>query len=113
MKEKREGEEEEKREEKKVCQVEPVQVVFAFFVLVVSQLVVRFVIRDQGWGSIVRHIGRGVFVSARRSFRDVFAVRRGGAAAGGFLFARFLLLFQGLGGKVGRQLLWVIFLGGA
>ena len=40
MKEKREGEEEEKREEKKVCQVEPVQVVFAFFVLVVSQLVV-------------------------------------------------------------------------
>ena len=41
MKEKREGEGEEKREgKKKVCQVEPVQVVFAFFVLVVSQLVV-------------------------------------------------------------------------
>ena len=42
MKEKREGEEEEKREgrKKKVCQVEPVQVVFAFFVLVISQLVV-------------------------------------------------------------------------
>ena len=43
MKEKREGERKEKerkREEKKICQVEPVQVIFAFFVLVVSQLVV-------------------------------------------------------------------------
>ena len=43
MKEKREGEEGEKREgekKKKICQVEPVQVVFAFFVLVISQLVV-------------------------------------------------------------------------
>ena len=45
MKEKGEGEEGEKREgekekKKKICQVEPVQVIFAFFVLVVSQLVV-------------------------------------------------------------------------
>ena len=44
MKEKREGERKEKEkkreEKKKICQVEPVQVVFAFFVLVVSQLVV-------------------------------------------------------------------------
>ena len=34
--EKRRGE----RKKKKICQVEPVQVIFAFFVLVVSQLVV-------------------------------------------------------------------------
>ena len=43
MKEKREGERKEKekeKREKKICQVEPVQVIFAFFVLVVSQLVV-------------------------------------------------------------------------
>ena len=46
MKEKREGEERKERvtkkkeKGKKKCQVEPVQVVFAFFVLVVSQLVV-------------------------------------------------------------------------
>ena len=44
MKEKREGERKEKEkkreEKKKICQVEPVQVVFAFFVLVISQLVV-------------------------------------------------------------------------
>ena len=42
MKEKREGErkEKEKEKKKKICQVEPVQVIFAFFVLVVSQLVV-------------------------------------------------------------------------
>ena len=44
MKEKREGEEgkervKKKEKGKKKCQVEPVQVVFAFFVLVISQLV--------------------------------------------------------------------------
>ena len=40
MKEKREGEREKRKKKKKICQVEPVQVIFAFFVLVVSQLVV-------------------------------------------------------------------------
>ena len=36
-----------------------------------------------------------------------------GQQQGGVLFARFLLLLQGLGGKVGRQLLGVVFFGGA